>query len=96
MPAMNHRPPRIVLGPGVLSRELEGEAVLLSLDAGQYFGLDEIGTRVWSLLLEHGDVEPVVRAVVAEYEVTEAQFRADLERFVHQMVANGLLRWETP
>ena len=93
---MNRSSPRIALGPGVLSRELDGEAVLLSLEAGQYFGLDEIGTRVWVLLLEHGELEPVVQAVVGEYDVTEAQFRADLDRFVDQMIANGLLRWETP
>ena len=38
------------LSPDVLFQEVSGEMVLLDLNSEQYFGLDEIGARIWSLL----------------------------------------------
>ena len=36
----------------VIFRELDGEAVILNLDTGIYFGLDAVGTRIWRLIEE--------------------------------------------
>ena len=41
---------------GVLSRILGGEAVLVSLGSGEYFGLNAVGTRIWELVGETGEV----------------------------------------
>ena len=35
----------------VLVSELDGESVLLNLKSECYFGLDEVGTRLWELLI---------------------------------------------
>jgi hypothetical protein len=44
----------------VVFRELEGEAVLLNLETGVYFGLNEVGTRIWSLLQERVSLKQVL------------------------------------
>jgi hypothetical protein len=75
----------------VLARELDNESVLLNLESGTYFGLDEVGTRMWSLLTQHGRFEPVVRALLEEYDVSEAQLRQDLADFVEELVFRKLL-----
>ncbi len=72
--------------------EVEGEAILLNLENGQYYGLDEVGTRMWSLLAQHRAVEPAVRAMVDEYDVEEAEVRRDLLELVEKLAAQGLLR----
>lgn len=76
----------------VLFRDLDGEAVILSLDSGQYYGLDEVGTRMWVLLTEHGQVEQVYRVLLDEYEVSDTQLCRDLLGLVDELVACGLLR----
>jgi coenzyme PQQ synthesis protein D (PqqD) len=76
----------------VLFRDLDGEAVLLATDSGKYFGLNEVGTRMWSLLHQHGEVEAVCRELLAEYDVAEDQLREDLARFVEILSAKGLVR----
>ncbi|MBN1400973.1 MAG: PqqD family peptide modification chaperone, partial [Anaerolineae bacterium] len=43
---------RAEISPGTLFRELDGEAVLLNLESGHYYGLDEVGTRILSLLVD--------------------------------------------
>ena len=47
---------RVTIGPDVVFRELDGEAVILNLETGLYFGLNEMGTRIWQRLDAHGEV----------------------------------------
>ena len=76
----------------VLFHELAGEAVLLNLETGKYFGLDETGTRMWLLLSEHGRIEPVIKALLEEFDVAEEQLRHDLLDLIDRLAANGLLK----
>jgi hypothetical protein len=83
---------RITIPESVLFRDLDGEAVLLDTVSGRYYGLDEVGTRMWSLLQRHGEIEAVCRALFAEYEAPEEQLLEDLQRFVGTLAAKGLIR----
>jgi hypothetical protein len=89
---MHTKMTRVAVPETVLFRDLDGEAVLLATDSGKYFGLNEIGTRMWSLLRQHGDIEAVCRALLAEYDVAEAQLREDLARLVETLAARGLVK----
>ena len=46
--------------PDVVCREIEGEAVLLHLGTGIYFGLNAVGTRIWQLLDAAQDAPAIV------------------------------------
>ncbi len=48
------------LSPDVVFRDLDGEAVILDLVSGTYFGLNEVGTRVWRLVDEGRDAAQIV------------------------------------
>ena len=82
---------RVSVPPGVMFRDLDGEAVVLELESGRYFGLNETGTRMWILLLEHGEVEPAFRALLDEYDVPEDRLRTELLGFVESLVSQRLL-----
>lgn len=75
---------------GVLSRDLQGELVILDLNTGVYFGLDEVGTRIWHLLEEHRSLQKVLDSMIEEYEVGHAQCAEDLFSFVTKMLDKGL------
>ena len=76
---------------GVLFQDLKGEAVILNTNDGQYYGLDEVGTRMWNLLAEHGQLEPVVQVMLAEYNVPEEKLRGDLLGLAEKLLEKGLL-----
>jgi hypothetical protein len=76
----------------VLFREVEGEAVLLNTATGKYFGLDEVGTRMWTLLAEHGQVDSAYRALLEEYDVAPEQLQKDLIDLVGKLVTHGLIQ----
>lgn len=75
----------------VLFQEVDGEAVLLSLDQGFYYGLDELGTRIWKLIDEGLEMEQVVDAVVKEYNVERDQAREDIDKFLGELEETGLI-----
>jgi hypothetical protein len=78
-------------------REIDGESVLLHLDSATYYGLDEVGTRFGVLLAECGSVGMVFDILLAEFEVAPEVLRRDLDGFVSELIACGLLESkETP
>ena len=83
---------KISIPKDVLFKDVGGEAVLLHLDTGQYFGLDEVGTRMWSLLSEHGQVKATYQELLAEYDVDAGPLQADLLELVDELAHHKLLR----
>jgi hypothetical protein len=63
---------RIRASPDVVSRDLEGEAVILDLRTRVSSGLDAVTARVWHLLHDAGGLRAVLECLRAEYGVTEA------------------------
>jgi hypothetical protein len=80
----------------VVFRELDGEAVLLHLGSGIYFGLNEVGTRIWNLLQQHGSLQRVFEQLLSHYEVSPQQLQDDLLALVGQMRDKGLLEERLP
>ena len=81
---------RVAPAPDVVFRALGDEAVVVSLDGGLYFGLDEVGARIWALL-EHHDLGGVARALTAEYDVSRARAEEDVITFTEGLVARHLV-----
>jgi len=84
----------IVQSPDVISQEVSGETVLLDLESENYFGLDEVGTRVWQLIKESGDLRAIFETMLEEYEVNEECLEQDLEALLTEIVSLGLITME--
>jgi predicted transcriptional regulator len=78
----------------VLAQELDGEAVLLNLESERYFGLDDVGTRVWRHLLEHRRLARVCKEMQKEYDVDESTLREDVLRLVAELLEAGIVTVE--
>ncbi len=75
----------------VLFQEIEGEAVLLNLKNEKYFGLDQVGTRIWHLLVEHGDSARVMTEMRNEYDIDEETLVNDLSVLFCELESHGLI-----
>jgi hypothetical protein len=75
----------------VLFQEVDGEMVLLDPQAERYYTLDDVGTRFWQLLAEHADMDTVVAAMLAEFDVDEGTLRSDLDALMARLSAAGLV-----
>ncbi len=84
----------VIPSPEVLVQELDGEAVLLNLESERYFGLDDVGTRVWQHLLEHRRLERVCEEMQKEFDVDESRLRADILQLVEELIEAGIVTVE--
>ena len=74
-----------------LSRDLDGEAVILNVESGQYFALNRVGTRIWGLIEQGHDVDAIVEEIEAAYDVPPAVARADVAELIAALEDHGLL-----
>jgi hypothetical protein len=82
---------RITVPADVLVQDLGGEAVLLNLAGGRYFGLDEVGTRMWQVLTSSESVQAAYESLLSEYEVPPERLQQDLKELLDKLVAHGLV-----
>jgi len=75
----------------VLTQEVGGETVILDLKSETYFGLDEVGTRIWQLLVEQEDMQTITAIMLNEYDVEEDQVEKDIQNLLTQLDKAGLI-----
>ena len=75
----------------IVFRDLAGEAIILNLGTGMYFGLNAVGTQIWRLISEGQSSEQIVAALLEEYEIDEARVRQDLDILLEQLNDAGLV-----
>ena len=68
--------------------------VLLNLPEERFFSLDDVGSRMWSLLVADGDPRSVIRKMLEIYDVTEKELERDLLVFINRLVEAGLVQVE--
>lgn len=82
---------RVSVSGDAVFRELEGEAVIVHLDSGMYYGLDPVGTRLWQLIDTLGQLQPVFDAALEEFEVEPERLQHDLLQLVSELASHQLV-----
>lgn len=74
-----------------VSADVQGERVVLGLERGIYYGLEEVGVRIWELLGEPIRVSEIRDAIVSEYYVDSRTCEEDLLRFLAELETERLI-----
>ncbi len=82
---------RAIVPCQVLVSHLCGESVLLNLDTEKYFGLDAMGSRMFTLATTSPCIESAYEKLLEEYEVEPEVLRSHLAELLSSLVDNGLL-----
>ena len=85
----------VAAAPEQVSSDLAGEAVILDLKQGVYYGLDEVGARIWALLQQPRSVEAIRDAILAEYDVEPERCERDLLELLGELSAAQLIEITT-
>ena len=81
----------VVATKDLVSSDLAGEIVILSLQTGRYFGLDRVGARIWDLLRTPARVADIRDAIVGQYEVEPERCERDVLALLQQLADQGLI-----
>ena len=85
----------VVVAKDQISCDIGGEAAILSLDNGVYYGLDLVGARVWSLVQEPQTFGALRDTLLKEYNVEADNLETDLRELLEQLAQYGLIEVTT-
>ena len=75
----------------LVSAELDGEAVILHLESGVYYSLDQVGAHIWVLIQQPRTINEIRDAILEEYEVAPDRCERDIVKLIEQLVDAGLV-----
>ena len=84
----------VSVSPDQASSELLGETVILELQSGVYYGLNETGSFIWQLLQSGKTLEEVKESILAEYDIEPEPCTQYIISLVEKLAAKGLLKIE--
>jgi len=74
-----------------ISCELDGEAVILDMNTGTYYGLNVVGQTVWGFVQERRTFQQILEKLLQEYDVTRSQCENDLRELLKDLHDAGLI-----
>jgi hypothetical protein len=81
----------VVVARDQVSCDLAGEAAILNVKNGLYYGLDPVGARIWDLMQEPRAVDDIQNTIASEYDVEPERCAQDLADLLQKLLAEGLI-----
>jgi hypothetical protein len=78
--------------PAVLAADVKGEIVMMSIERGSYFGLDNIGCDIWKRIERPCSFAALIDGLVADYDADRATIAADVRLLLDLMAAQDVVR----
>lgn len=82
---------RVVANKEQVSCDLGGEAAILNLKTGVYYGLDPVGARIWNLIQEPKGFDEIRGILLKEFDVQPDRCERDLLALLEKLAAEGLI-----
>jgi hypothetical protein len=78
--------------PSVLTAEVDGEIVMMSIEQGRYFGLDDIGSDIWKRIEPPCSFAALVDGLAADYQADRATIAADVQALLDRMADQDVVK----
>ena len=75
----------------VIAQEVDGQTILLRVDDGGYYAIDEVGATIWALCDGSNAVSDIVVKLALEFDAPEATIRSDVVEFIQDLRRERLL-----
>lgn len=72
---------------------IDGETVMMDIENGEYYALNEVGTRVWELTKEKIKINNIISTLLEEYDVNENKCRESIISFIERLYCNDLIKF---
>ncbi|MHC1762674.1 MAG: lasso peptide biosynthesis PqqD family chaperone [Negativicutes bacterium] len=82
----------VAQGKEIVMADIDASKVLLSIEQGKYYGMDEIGGRIWELIEMPQTVQWVVAQLLREYGVEAETCEKDVLHFLRGLAVKGLIQ----
>ncbi len=86
----------IVRSDTLLTAQVDGELIAMSVEHGECYGLNGVGTRIWELLAEPRSIDSLCESLTDEFEVDPTLCRQQVANFVEKLRADKLVTVKAP
>ncbi len=90
MPRLN-KDSQVQRNPKLLANQMDGEIVMMSIANGEYYGLDEVGSRIWELMEKPVSIDNLVEQLMAEFDVDYDGCLRDTQEFLEDLLDKDLV-----
>ena len=70
---------------------IDDEVVMMSIEAGEYYGLNPVASRIWELLEKPHAFRRLIDLLMQEFDIDEATCQKDVLNFLNQLMDKGLI-----
>jgi hypothetical protein len=77
--------------PAVLAAEVDSEVLMMSIERGDYFSLNGVGSEIWRRLESPCSFAELIDQLVADYDATRATIAADVQAFLSRMAVQDIV-----
>ena len=78
--------------PSVLTSEIDGKVVMMSIEQEHFFGLDDIGSDIWKRIEPPCAFADLIQPLSADYDADRAKIAADVRALLESMAARDAVR----
>jgi hypothetical protein len=75
----------------LVSSNMDGETVMMSIENGEYFGLNPVGSRMWELIENPIEVDALIELLLDEFDVSREQCEIETMEFLNHLLDKKLL-----
>ncbi len=78
----------------LLFNEIDGEVVMLSIENGEYYGMDKVGSYIWKLIEDPCSFTDLLDRITQEFDVDTEQAETDSIRFLEKLQDKKLISFK--
>ena len=86
----------ISVHPEQLSSDLDGETILLQMNSGLYYGLNEIGAVIWEMIQTPQQFKDIQNKLLETYEVTPEVCELEVTKLISELYEARLVEVKAP
>jgi len=76
----------------IVDSDIDGETVMMSIENGKYFGLDDIGSRIWELIEHPIEVSDLIDTLLERFDVDRETCERDVLKFLNELNEDRILQ----
>ncbi len=75
----------------IVTSEIDGEVVMMSIEKGEYYGLDLIGSDIWERMETRVKVTELIELLLEKYDVDQETCQKDVLGFLNELNAEKII-----
>lgn len=73
------------------STDIDGQAVMMNIEKGKYYGFNDVGTRIWEIIKNPVKVEEIINILIQEFDVKTEICKETVVEFLNKLYEERLL-----